>query len=281
MTQVKVATREDLAAVRPHAPCALAMKFTLATFILLSTTTSGFTRTSSILGRSVSRLHAPSSSLALSHSSYSTASAGRRSLQSLPLPALHRMQCPAQPTTRFQSISKANAPLSLRGGCAMSTSTVEEEVVEAAAAAPTEIFRSDYEPLPYKVSNVSMNFDIQPGKTYVTSTLTIVPNEGDGDLVLDGEADALKLLSIELDGKELAEGAGGYTLDGDVLTIPASLLGEESKLVTKVEVVPETNTQLSGLYKSGSMYCTQVRSTPGTSPARHVAAIDVSLLPRL
>ena len=70
-------------------------------------------------------------------------------------------------------------------------------------------------------------------------------------------------------------------LDGDELTIPASLLGEESKLVTKVEVVPETNTQLSGLYKSGSMYCTQVRSTPGTSPARHVAAIDVSLLPRL
>ena len=28
-------------------------------------------------------------------------------------------------------------------------------------------------------------------------------------------------------------------------------------LTTRVKIIPETNTQLSGLYKSGSMYCTQ------------------------
>ena len=77
------------------------------------------------------------------------------------------------------------------------------------------------------------------------------------DLVLDGEADALTLLSIQLNGKDLVEGTD-YTLKGDELTIPASVLGDAaSKLTTRVEIVPETNTQLSGLYKSGSMYCTQ------------------------
>ena len=77
-------------------------------------------------------------------------------------------------------------------------------------------------------------------------------------MVLDGEADALTLLSIRLNGKDLVEGVD-YTLKGDELTIPSKLLGADgtSKLTTKVEIEPETNTQLSGLYKSGSMYCTQ------------------------
>lgn len=151
-------------------------------------------------------------------------------------------------------------PLSLRGGTIGSSSsalfsTATEEAVEAA---PQEIFRSDYKPLPFKVSNVSMNFDIRDGKTVVESELTIVPNEaGEGDMVLDGEADALTLLSIQLNGKDLEEGTD-YTIKNDELTISSSLLaGGSSKLVTKVEVEPETNTQLSGLYKSGPMYCTQ------------------------
>ena len=158
------------------------------------------------------------------------------------------------------------APLALRGGsCGSSalfstTTATEEETAAAAAAAPKEIFRSDYTPLPYKVSNVSMNFDIRDGETFVESQLTIVPNTADGDLVLDGEADALTLLSISLDDKELVEGVD-YTIEGDTLTIPASLLPTDSDatsiLKTKVKVHPETNTQLSGLYKSGSMYCTQ------------------------
>lgn len=77
------------------------------------------------------------------------------------------------------------------------------------------------------------------------------------DFVLDGEAEALTLLSIKLNEKDLVEGTD-YTINGDTLIIPSKLLaGGTSKLVTRVEVEPETNTQLSGLYKSGSMYCTQ------------------------
>ena len=88
------------------------------------------------------------------------------------------------------------------------------------------------------------------------------------DLVLDGEADALTLLSISLDGIDLVAGVD-YVIDGDALTVPSSVLegggdgggggggGGARKLATRVEIVPETNTQLSGLYKSGKMYCTQ------------------------
>jgi len=105
-----------------------------------------------------------------------------------------------------------------------------------------------------------MNFDIRDGETFIESELTIVQNTGEGDLVLDGEADALTLLSISLDGKDLVEGVD-YTIDGDTLTIVSSLLPTTadgtSVLKTKVKVHPEKNTQLSGLYKSGSMYCTQ------------------------
>jgi len=155
----------------------------------------------------------------------------------------------------------AALPLSLRSGSSSGASALRSTATatEETAAAPKEIFRTDYAPLPYKVSNVSMNFDIRDGRTVVESELTLVPNDaGDGDLVLDGEADALTLLSIQLDGRDLIEGTD-YAIEGDTLTVPSKLLENKttSKLITRVEIEPETNTQLSGLYKSGTMYCTQ------------------------
>ncbi len=50
--------------------------------------------------------------------------------------------------------------------------------VVAAAPAPREIFRNDYRPLPYAVTNVSMNFDIRDGRTIVESVLTVVRKVG-------------------------------------------------------------------------------------------------------
>ena len=164
-----------------------------------------------------------------------------------------RRQLTMKPLTLLRGGSTSSSSSAL-----FSTTTTAEETSKST---PTEIFRSDYTELPYKVSNVSMNFDIRDGTTIVTSSLTIVPNTADGDLVLDGEADALTLLSISLDEKELVEGID-YTIDGDTLIIPSSLLPSSSSdgtsiLKTSVQIHPEENTQLSGLYKSGSMYCTQ------------------------
>lgn len=127
--------------------------------------------------------------------------------------------------------------------------------------APVEIFRTQYQPLPYHVCHVSMNFDIRDGKTTVDTELTVIANANNsvgeqGDMVLDGEADALTLISIQLNGIDLVMGTD-YTIVGDALTIPSSVMKGGGILHTIVQVVPETNTQLSGLYKSGKMYCTQ------------------------
>ena len=74
--------------------------------------------------------------------------------------------CPRNRNVALPSLRAlpGNGLLSLRGGSALH-STVAAEV--EAEAAPQEIFRSDYKPLPFKVSNVSMKFDIRDGKTVV------------------------------------------------------------------------------------------------------------------
>ena len=132
---------------------------------------------------------------------------------------------------------------------------------ESETEAPTEIFRKDYKPLPHVVSKINMDFVIRDGKTTVTSELFIEPNtkaEGvnlEDDLVLDGDETCVKLLSLSIDGKDLVEGVD-YELAPQKLILKSPKPG--SVLKTVVEIVPEDNTQLSGLYKSGPMYCTQV-----------------------
>jgi hypothetical protein len=149
-----------------------------------------------------------------------------------------------------------------RGGSTLSSAstTVLNSAVVASedAAAPVEIFRKDYEPLPHIVSKINMDFNIDQGKTIVTSELFLEENasyEGKSrDLTLDGDESCVKLLSLTLNGKNLEE-EKDYTLEPGKLILknpPA-----EAVLKTVVEIVPEDNTQLSGLYKDGPMYCTQ------------------------
>ncbi|MBA4351812.1 MAG: aminopeptidase N, partial [Rhodobacter sp.] len=74
---------------------------------------------------------------------------------------------------------------------------------------------------------------------------------GAHDLRLDGEK--LRLLSLRLNGAPL-----DLTPDETGLTIPAALLPDGPfTLETEVEIDPEGNTALEGLYMSGGMYCTQ------------------------
>lgn len=170
------------------------------------------------------------------------------------------------------------AAISARGGAAFhySTSSIVRsssrtalnsavaEEAETEKAEPVENFRLDYRPLPNLVTKISMDFDIRDGRTTLTSHLTVEPNpahEGgedvSSDLVLDGDESAVKLLGLQIDGRDLVEGVD-YELSPGKLIIKSSALKEPScVLSTVVEIVPEDNTQLSGLYKSGPMYCTQ------------------------
>jgi aminopeptidase N len=148
--------------------------------------------------------------------------------------------------------------LQCRGGSLLFSSTSTMTEPEASAAPPVEVFRADYRPLPFLVKTIRMNFDIRDGTTTVTTDMTVQANpkasEVDirtGDLQLDGEKNAVTLVSIELDGKETTD----YHLDGRKLVLHN--VRDNSHIRTVVTIVPETNTELSGLYKSGGLYVTQ------------------------
>ena len=74
-----------------------------------------------------------------------------------------------------------------------SNTSLNSAVSDAAEkSTPTEVFRSDYKPLPFTVSTISMDFDIIDGKTTVTSTITFLKNakfsdDVPTDMVLDGD----------------------------------------------------------------------------------------------
>lgn len=171
----------------------------------------------------------------------------------------------AQINNKFLSQIHANYALHFsksiasRGGTSMdlSTTALNSAVLSDADTAPVEFFRRDYESLPNIVSKINMDFVINEGKTTVTSELFIEKNSAtnqEGDLVLDGDESSVKLISVSINGEELKQGEE-YTLEPGKLILKKPKSG--STLKTVVEIIPEENTQLSGLYKSGPMYCSQ------------------------
>jgi aminopeptidase N len=137
---------------------------------------------------------------------------------------------------------------------------------------PVEVFRNQYAPLHYIVSKVSLDFKLYTGRTVVESVLTVIKNpqnsgsdaSGEDGLVLDGEEATVKLLQLSVDGcdslglhLDYILKPGKLIIKGDTLRRGASNNADVMVVRTTVEIVPEKNTQLCGLYKSGDMYCTQ------------------------
>jgi len=122
-------------------------------------------------------------------------------------------------------------------------------------AAGKSIRLIDYRPPAFLVDTVDLDVDIHDGLTRVTATLSMRRNpareDRQADCVLDGEA--LRLLSVELDG--MALDATAYRHADDTLTLFA--VPDAFVLRTRVEIEPEKNTALEGLYMSKGMYCTQ------------------------
>lgn len=183
------------------------------------------------------------------------------------LDAVGRTLWQQSPYSRVGSSSSFLIPRSGGHSSSASLSTSTSTALNAAVAtasveskpAPVEIFRKNYQPLPFIVSTVTMDINIRDNKTTVTTELTLkgnplVDEENRHELVLDGDEASVALLHLSVNGKELTEGID-YTLEPGKLILKHPKEGDIVKTV--VEVVPETNTQLSGLYKSGSMYCTQ------------------------
>ncbi len=119
---------------------------------------------------------------------------------------------------------------------------------------PQPIYRKDYRPPAYLVDDVQLRFTLDETATVVQARLSMRRNpavEGTPPLTLDGED--LTVLSIAIDGRELADDA--YTYAERTLTIPD--VPAKFELSTRVQIDPTANTELSGLYKSGDALCTQ------------------------
>lgn len=113
----------------------------------------------------------------------------------------------------------------------------------------------DYRPPAFLVDQVELDVDIRDGVTHVTAVLHLRRNpardDRPRDCVLDGEQ--LRLVSVDVDG--VALDADGYRHADDTLTLFA--VPDAFVLRTRVDIEPEKNTALEGLYVSKGMYCTQ------------------------
>ncbi len=116
--------------------------------------------------------------------------------------------------------------------------------------------RLDYKAPDFFIHKVDLTFDIRDGETFVTSIMQVKRNgRHKRPLVLNGHG--LDTLTVAMNKKYMSEGMG-YKISEDTLTVPTT--ENKFELKTEVRIVPEDNTLLSGLYKSGDMWCTQCES---------------------
>ena len=117
------------------------------------------------------------------------------------------------------------------------------------AESPT-IHLADYTPPNWLVEAVHLTFRLAPRSTRVLSRIRFVPNPAANSraFFLDGEA--LTLISACIDGAEVTP---EVTPEGLTCAVPDGPFLWEAE----VEIAPEANTALEGLYLSNGMYTTQ------------------------
>ncbi|WP_084462844.1 aminopeptidase N [Oceanibaculum pacificum] len=119
---------------------------------------------------------------------------------------------------------------------------------------PTVIRRADYTPPDYRVDRIDLHVDIRDGETIVTATLAVVGNPdraANAPLVLDGQDQTL--IYLKMDGEDVPPCR--YVVQPERMVVEE--VPDRALLEIRTRIHPEKNTALEGLYKSGSMYCTQ------------------------
>lgn len=117
------------------------------------------------------------------------------------------------------------------------------------------IFLKDYAPTPYTIVAVDMDFKITEAGTRVRTQMTVEPQPETAPgtpLVLDG--DGLTLDSIAIDGAPLMLSA--YAANESGLTVVEPPF-RRFVLETEVNLQPDANKKLMGLYRSSGTWCTQ------------------------
>ncbi|MHC0054076.1 aminopeptidase N [Actibacterium sp. D379-3] len=109
---------------------------------------------------------------------------------------------------------------------------------------------SDYTPPAYLIDDVTLNFRLSPRATRVIARIAFRPNPDTTarGFTLDGEQ--LKLIRATIDGAPVTP---EVTATGLTCAVPDAPFIWEAE----VEIAPQDNTALEGLYMSNGMYCTQ------------------------
>ena len=116
-------------------------------------------------------------------------------------------------------------------------------------AAPKAIHLADYRPPAYWVEDVHLTFRLDPKATRVISRIRFRPNaDAPGPFHLHGEH--LRLIWARVDGATVTPTPAEDGITCDVPDAPFTWEAE-------VEISPEDNTALEGLYLSKGMFCTQ------------------------
>lgn len=120
---------------------------------------------------------------------------------------------------------------------------------------PQTTYLKDYQTPDYGIQSVDLVFELKEKDTLVRTTCQVFKNQSKGahsrPLCLHGEA--LELVSLEVDGQSLE--ASQYEVTDKFLKV--NNLPESCTLSIQTRIQPQENTQLSGLYRSNQMFCTQ------------------------
>lgn len=114
----------------------------------------------------------------------------------------------------------------------------------------TTIYLKNYQAPSFKVDTVNLSFDLYDDHALVKSTLKL-NRQKEGALILYGED--LELISINMNDQQLEP--SDYTLNADGLCLEQCPDKMTLDIVTRIQ--PQNNTQLSGLYRSNHLFCTQ------------------------
>ncbi len=117
---------------------------------------------------------------------------------------------------------------------------------------PPPIRLADYRPPAFLIDEARLDFRLEIHATRVRARLAIRRNGDHAEpLRLNGER--LKAVSVAIDGRAL--GPEEHDIDDEWLTVPGA--PDAFVLETEVEIDPQNNTALEGLYMSGGRFCTQ------------------------
>jgi len=121
---------------------------------------------------------------------------------------------------------------------------------------PKTVRLDDYQVPPFIIEATQLHVDITEQVTRVSATLEIKRNPEDAagsrPLQLDG-GKALVTRKLAIDGRELM--SNEYNIEGETLFITDP--PEQFTLTSLVEIKPQENLALEGLYRSGDMFCSQ------------------------